>query len=111
MKTKKELSWKKSEVLRKRKARLKRDDKRPICDCDAYSFPHKIGGKCRGDVFVGFYFHNKKQSCNECNCLNDDREPISCDALSGSESIKEAECYRDAIHYSPGEHLQISWIK
>lgn len=109
MKSKQQIDFDKSEVFRKRKARLKRNDKRPICDCQAYPFPHKIGGKCKGTVFIEFYFYSQKQSCAECNCLNDDREPISCDAASGTESIKEAECYRDAVHYHPGEHLQIKY--
>ncbi len=109
MRSKQEIDFDKSEVLRKRKARLARNDKRPICDCDAYSFPHKIGGKCRGKTFTEFYLHNNREACNECNCLNDDRTPISCDVVDGTESINESECYREALHHHPSEHLQIKW--
>ncbi len=107
MRSKQEIEWQKSEVIRKRIARSKRNDQRPVCDCNAYSFPHKIGGKCKGQAFAEFYFYNQKDACSECNCLNDAREPISCDVINGTESIKEAECYRDAVHYHPSEHLQI----
>lgn len=109
MRSKQEIEWSKSEARRKRIARSKRNDQRPICDCNAYNFPHKIGGKCKGQAFTEFYLSNIKQSCNQCNCLNDDRTLITCDVVDGRESIKEVECYRDAVHYHPSEHLQIEW--
>lgn len=111
MRSKQERQWSKSEVLRKRKARIKRNDLRPVCNCKAYGFPHKIGGKCKGQVFAEFYFYNEKQVCNECNCFNDDRTSITCDVVDGIESIKHAECYIDAVHHHPGEHLQIELIE
>lgn len=43
--------------------------------------------------------------CNCCNCFRE--TDGGCDALDGRESIKEAECYLDALHYAPSEHLQI----
>lgn len=111
MRSKQEIKFLKSEVLRKRKARFKRNDQRPVCNCKAYGFPHKIGGKCKGQSFTEFYFYNNKNVCKECNCFNDDRTPITCDVVEGTESIKEAECYRDAVHSHPGEHLQIEFIE
>lgn len=105
MRSKQEIEWQKSEVLRKRKARLKRDDPRPICWCKAYKFPHKIGGKCKGQAFTEFYFNNQRQVCNECNCLNDNR----CDVADGRESITEAECYRDRVHCNPSERLPLTF--
>jgi len=63
-------------------------DNRPICNCNAYKFPHRVGGKCKAHDFVLFNFQNKTH-CEFCNCLNDN----SCDVLDGVESIKEAECY------------------
>lgn len=83
----------------------KRYDPRPICDCDAYPFPHKIGGKCKGTVFAEFQFYNVKEYCEFCNCNND----TSCDVATGRESINEAECYIAAKHYAPAEHLIISF--
>lgn len=87
----------------------KRNDLRPICNCHAYNFPHKIGGKCKGQVFASFHFYNVKSCCEFCNCLCDDRTPNSCDVVDGTESISEAECYRDAVKYNPKEHLTLSF--
>tara|TARA_R110000744_G_scaffold380568_1_gene503225 strand:+ start:10308 stop:10607 length:300 start_codon:yes stop_codon:yes gene_type:complete len=87
----------------------KRKDPRPICDCSAYSFPHKIGGKCKGKAFAEFHFYNVKSECELCNCFNDDRTPTSCDVVDGTESIFEGECYRDAAKYNPSEHLIMSF--
>ena len=89
--------------------RKKRKDPRPICDCDAYPFPHKIGGKCQGTAFVGFYFfHNGDRSvCKQCNCYSDG----NCDVFDGRESILEGECYRERQHYHPSEHLPIKFIE
>lgn len=89
--------------------RRKRKDPRPICDCDAYNFPHKIGGKCKGRAFLEFYFYCDTSICNECNCYNEDVH--CCDALYGKESIKEAECYREQLHYCPGGHLPLQFIE
>lgn len=89
--------------------RKRRKDPRPICDCNAYNFPHKVGGKCNGSEFANFHFYNVKSECEFCNCLNDDQTPISCDVVDGTESIYEGECYRDAAKYSSGEHLILSF--
>ena len=87
----------------------KKKDPRPICYCKSYSFPHKIGGKCKGQTFAQFYFYNVREACSECNCLNDDRTPISCDVVDGTESIKEAECYRERVHSYPSEKLPLQF--
>ena len=88
----------------------KRKDPRPICRCEAYSFPHKIGGKCTGKAFLEFYFYcGNRELCEECNCFNDDRSPISCDVIDGVESIREAECYRERLHQFPSENLPIQY--
>lgn len=90
-----------------KKRRRIRNDQRPICNCHAYKFPHKIGGKCKGIVFATFYFNNDKDLCSQCNCFNDDRSPISCDVVGGTESINEAECYRERVHQYPKEKLPL----
>lgn len=84
-------------------AKRKYFDSRPICDCAAYNFPHRVGGRCKGDVFAEFHFYNVKSECEFCNC----NAGSHCDVATGQESIKEAECYIAAKHYAPGEHLQI----
>ena len=89
-------------VKKKRRIRI---DTRPICNCNAYKFPHKIGGKCKGITFATFYFYNVKQLCNECNCLNDE----NCDVVYGKESIKEGECYQYQEHYCESEHLPLTF--
>lgn len=109
MKAKSEIELIKSEKARKRKARAKRNDKRPICNCNAYGFPHKIGGKCKGRAFAEFNFYQIGAHCKYCNCFNDDRTPKTCDVVDGTESISEAECYRDAVKYNPKEHLILSF--
>lgn len=106
MKTKAEREWLKSEKERKRKARLKRNDKRPVCYCDAYKFPHKIGGKCTGKSFASFYFYNDAELCEQCNCY-DDSFPMSCDVVSGTEDIKHGECYMERLHQFPKEKLPL----
>lgn len=82
---------------------MKRKDDRPICTCSAYNFPHKIGGRCDGSAFTEFYYYNNHSLCNSCNCNYSNM----CDVADGRESIKEAECYIEAIHTSPGEYLQL----
>lgn len=109
MKTKAEIEFIKAEKARKRKARMNRNDLRPICTCSAYNFPHKIGGKCTGKTFAEFHFHNDKSMCEFCNCLNDDRAPNSCDIVDGTEKISEGECFRDRCHHNPKEHLPLSF--
>lgn len=86
-------------------------DPRPICTCSAYSFPHKIGGKCTGKAFFEFYFYCDRELCEQCNCFNDDRSPMSCDVLDGTESIKEAECFIERLHQFPSEHLPLTLIE
>ncbi len=82
---------------------MKRKDNRPICTCTAYSFPHRIGAKCKGYAFTEFYYHNIHTLCNECNCASSNQ----CEVANGQESIKEAECYIDRLHYYPGEQLPL----
>lgn len=79
-------------------------DQRPICDCNAYRFPHKVGGRCTGAAFAEWHFYNDRSCCEFCNCLRDDGR---CDAVMGLESIKEAECYQERVHAHPGERLPI----
>lgn len=105
MRSKQEIELRKLEALRKRKARLKRNDNRPICWCNVYKFPHKIGGKCKGQEFTQFYFNYQRQLCHECNCLNEN----SCDVVDGRESIKHAECYIDRVHCNPSEKLPLTF--
>ena len=88
-------------------AKGKAFDSRPICDCLAYSFPHRIGGRCRGNAFTEFHFQQVKSECEFCNCNAGDR----CDVSTGREPIGEAECYRAAWHCSPGEHLPIEFVE
>lgn len=109
MRNKAEIALTKADKERKRKARIKRNDLRPVCDCSAYNFPHKIGGKCSGSAFAEHHFYNDKSCCEFCNCLNDDRTPKSCDVVDGTESIHEGECYRDAVKHNPKEHLILSF--
>ncbi len=87
----------------------KRKDDRPLCECNAYRFPHKIGGKCKGNDFLEYYLYNDQELCNQCNCFRDDITPFQCDALNGAEDIKNAECYIERIHSYPGEYLPINF--
>jgi len=79
----------------------KRQDPRPICTCSAYSFPHRVGGKCDGSTFTTFYFYNIRTECEECGCNNGE----TCDVADGREIFYNAICWRDAYHYAPGEYL------
>lgn len=88
---------------------MKKRDPRPICYCSAYHFPHKIGGKCTGQVFVEFHFYNVRECCEQCNCFND--HDYSCDVATGLESIKHAECYMDRLHHYPSERLPLTFIE
>lgn len=74
-------------------------DSRPICTCKAYPFPHRIGGKCKGEEFIQTQLGSNH--CQTCNCDNDG----TCEVLTGQESIKEAECYQDFCNYNPGGYL------
>ncbi len=90
----------------KRRIRI---DTRPICDCSAYKFPHKIGGKCKGIAFATFHFYQVRSSCEFCNCFCDDRTPISCDVVDGKEPIASGDCYREQCHHNSGEHLPLTF--
>lgn len=81
-------------------------DQRPICNCNLYKFPHKIGGKCTGRAFTDFYFTNVKECCIMYNCRNDLYG--CCDVSAGAESISNAECFIEQKHYHPGEHLPLT---
>ena len=78
-------------------------DNRLICDCSSYTFPHRIGGKCDGSVFTEYYYLYEREYCDSCNCNVNGQ----CEITTGQESIKEAECYADAYHSYPGEHLTL----
>ena len=80
---------------------MKKIDNRPICNCKAYSFPHKVGGKCKGHDFLHFYFTHIKTLCSVCNC----NAAYECEAATGKESIKEAECFLEAHTETPSYHL------
>lgn len=80
-----------------------RFDKRPICDCNAYDFPHRIGGKCKGQDFTLYHFFYDKAECKYCNCNCE----TYCDVAEGIENIKQAECHRAATLHSPGGHLPL----
>lgn len=84
-------------------------DKRPICYCPAYGFPHKIGGKCKGTDFADFHFSYIKSSCGGCNALNEIDSITTCDVADGIENINEAECYQDRLSYHPGERLPLDF--
>ena len=84
-------------------------DKRPICTCDKYPFPHRIGGKCKGQAFAEFHFYTVGTACEGCNCYNESDNVHQCDVVTGQEGIKYAECYSEACHSAPSEHLQLSW--
>ena len=80
----------------------KRDD-RPICTCDAYGFPHRIGGKCDGSTFAEHYFNWITKECYQCNCNFNGQ----CEVVTGQESIIEGECYQEAWRSYPGEYLPL----
>jgi hypothetical protein len=85
----------------------KKVDNRPICDCPMYRFPHRVGGKCKGSYFTDFHFTYVRSECEFCNCNAGDH----CDVSTGQESIKEAECYRDAVINNPAEHLPLFLVE
>lgn len=78
-------------------------DGRPICTCTAYPFPHRVGGRCTGSAFAEFYFYHDHQLCSLCNCNGDNQ----CEVVTGQESIKEAECYDQALDIHNGGHLPL----
>lgn len=58
------------------------------CGCDAYKFPHRIGGgKCTGSQWAEFYHNNIRSECDGCNCT----DGADCDVADGRESINECE--------------------
>lgn len=71
--------------------------------CGAYDFPHKVGGKCKGEKFIEHYLYYNREFCDQCNCFNEG----ACDVLCGREDIKHAECFQERLHMYPGEHLPI----
>jgi len=80
-------------------------DYRPICDCGAYHFPHKLGGgKCDGSAYAEYYSLHVGSSCEGCNCYQG-----GCDVIAGKEKIKYGECYVEAyggghVRLEPADH-------
>jgi len=72
---------------------MKRVDRRPMCTCTAYDFPHRVGGRCQGVAFAENYFVYQGSACKTCNSNQG-----TCEVANGQESIKEAECYQEAVH-------------
>ena len=72
---------------------MARNDTRPICTCGAYKHPHRVGGRCKGVAFADNYFHYNGSACKFCNS-----NCGSCEVADGKESIKEAECYQEAVN-------------
>lgn len=84
-----------------------RGDMRPICNCGAYAFPHKLGGgRCDGSTFAEHYHLHQRNGCEFCN-LNHNS---TCDAITGQEHIKYGDCYTDALYNGPGYHVPLEYI-
>lgn len=80
---------------------MAKSDTRPICKCDAYSFPHRVGGKCTGAAFAEYNWYYLREYCDSCNCNAD----THCDVVTGQESIKHGECYM----LNNDRYLTIKW--
>lgn len=79
-------------------------DSRPICTCDSYPFPHRVGGKCKGTAFIGAYKMWDGSLCKECNC----HCRPQCDVLEGLEDKENGECWKEAVAVYEGGYLPLN---
>jgi len=62
------------------------------CICNAYNFPHRLGGgKCNGIGIVIKYLHSK--TCFTCPCY----VSKTCEVIEGSESIKQCRALEEFL--------------
>ena len=65
------------------------------CWCQAYTFPHRIGGgKCSGAEWVASYREIIAEACLLCNEYTE----YGCVVADGRESYEECEGYHDCLH-------------
>ena len=69
------------------------------CLCEAYEFPHRIGGgRCSGSSWAESYMEVVGECCKRCSAW---RGPAECDVADGAEAIKYCEGFQDHLHYQP----------
>jgi len=73
-----------------------------VCNCQAYSFPHRlVGGLCKGlDFIVEFFEGNSWGECRNCHCYEFDMGP-ECQVITGREDFWE--CPALAAHLDMNE--------
>lgn len=63
------------------------------CECNAYEFPHRIGGgTCTGDQWCASFRIIDSSLCNSCNCFGSE-----CEAATGQDSFKNGDCYEEEL--------------
>lgn len=74
-----------------------------VCRCGAYRFPHRMmGGNCNGGHIVAETFEKQMWGdCRDCPCyaVDEERGVIECQALEGTEAIRECPALIDFIRY------------
>lgn len=85
----------------KKKKKRKRRKGEYICDCKAYSFPHRFGGgKCSGYWVVKDYWedHYGGGSCKHCNAYNTTDEYPHCEVVEGLERVDVCPVYDEFVN-------------
>ena len=77
--------------------------KQVTCWCNAYDFPHRIGGgRCDASEWVVGYMTNCGEYCETCIMKTG---VASCDVSEGKESIRYCDGYQDYLHRQNNDRL------
>lgn len=70
-----------------------------VCNCDAYSFPHRFGGgKCTGFEVVSDHWGTYYGHCDECQTCNN-LDSAVCQVMQGVERETECQVFQEFIEY------------
>jgi len=73
-----------------------------ICRCNAYRFPHRLGGgRCSGLLWADSYNKHERDLCGSCNSNVNG----ICEVAEGIESIRECEGFQEHLRMQlPARH-------
>ena len=83
-------------------AKKRRRRPQVTCYCNAYAFPHRIGGgKCSGADWAAGYWEIDGSACTFCN----ENQGDSCGVAEGRESYRECVGYQEYLHQGSTQRL------
>lgn len=71
-----------------------------VCECRAYSFPHRFGGgACSGRWIVVKQWKSSQGWCGDClRCHANDRREVTCQVIEGQEEVAQCPAWQSFVH-------------